>query len=76
MKPDYARLIMKLHDRKAAITAFWVLAVLLAAVLSNLMSSSSWVMVAVLAAVPPMILWHFWNAPVPSMSESIRKAKD
>lgn len=67
---------MQLRYTKAAVTALWILTVVLAAVISNLTSASNWVVVAVLAGIPPTILWHLWNAPVPSLSESIRKAKD
>ena len=65
---------MQLRYTKAAITALWVLAVVLAALLNNLASPSKWVILAALCAIPPTVLWRLWNPPVPSMSDNIQKA--
>ncbi len=65
---------MQLRYTKATFTSLWVLAVFLAALLSNLASTSNWIILAALLAIPPAILWRLWNPPVPSMSDNIRKA--
>ena len=65
---------MQTHYPKAALTALWILAVVLAAFMSNVAAISSWIAFAALAAIPPMIVWRLWKSPVPSMSESIRTA--
>jgi hypothetical protein len=65
---------MQLRYRKTALTILWVLAVVLAGALGRLSSTSNWIVLAALAAIPPGILWQLWNPPVPSMSDSIRKA--
>jgi hypothetical protein len=65
---------MQLRYTKATFTSLWVLAVVVAALLSNLTSTSHWIILAALLAIPPAILWWLWNPPVPSMSDNIRKA--
>jgi len=65
---------MQLRYTKTAIISFWVLAVALAALLSNVASTSHWIILAALSAIPPVVLWRLWNPPVPSMSDNIRKA--
>ena len=41
---------------------------------ANLTSPSMWAVLALVAVIPPVVLWRFWNVPDQSMSESIRKA--
>jgi hypothetical protein len=65
---------MQIQHTKAAFSALWLLTVILAALTGSLASTYNWVVLAVLAAIPPAVLWQLWNPPVPSMSESIRKA--
>jgi Sec-independent protein secretion pathway component TatC len=65
---------MQLHYTKAAVTALWVVTVILMALTRNLAPTFNWVAVAALAAIPPAILWQLWNAPAPTMSENIREA--
>jgi len=65
---------MQLHYTKAAITVLWILAGALGAVLSNPASTSHWIVLAALLAIPPIVLWRLWQQPVPSMSDNIRTA--
>ena len=77
-RPGEIRLpsIMQFRDKKLAFTAVWTVLVILAAMFANLKSTSSWAVLALIAAIPPTVLWIFWNAPAQSMSESIQRAKD
>ena len=65
---------MQLIHTKAAFTALWLVIVILAASFGNLASISSWAILALFAAIPPVVFWQLWSAPVPSMSENIRRA--
>ena len=65
---------MQLRFTKGALTILWVLAVVLLGLLSNQPSTSNWILLAAVSAIPPIILWRLWKPPVPSMSDSIRKA--
>ena len=65
---------MQLHYTKAALTALWVLAIVAATLIGNVVSTANWIVLVALAAIPPITLWQLWNPPAPSMSDNIRKA--
>jgi len=41
--------------------------------ITHVTSPSSVAVLALVALIPPVVLWRFWNVPDQSMSESIRK---
>jgi hypothetical protein len=57
---------------KAAVIAAWVLAVGTLGLAFGITSIAGWAGLAVISAVPPAVMWRLWQAPVPSMSETIR----
>ena len=57
---------------KAAVIAAWVLAVITAGLAFGITSIAGWAGLAVMAVVPPAVMLRLWQAPVPSMSETIR----
>lgn len=65
---------MQLQQRKAIAAGAWILAITAIGMVANLTSLSSRAVVALVALIPPVVLWRFWNVPGQSMSESIRKA--
>jgi hypothetical protein len=70
----YAALIMQLQQTKAIAAGGWILAIIALGLVANLTSLSIWTVLALVALIPPVVLWRFWNVPDQSMSESIRKA--
>ena len=65
---------MQLVTLKPVLAAVWVAAVLIAGVAGNLNSVLSWVVLAGVAVIPPLVMMWRWNAPRQSMSESIQDA--
>ena len=65
---------MQLQQTKALAAGVWVSAMAAIGIATSVASPTSWAALALLTVIPPVILWRFWNAPDPSMSESIRKA--
>jgi hypothetical protein len=63
---------MKLQQKKAISAAVWVLGVCTVGLLVQLTSRSAWVIVAAIAALPPLVVMRYWNDPPQSMSESIQ----
>ena len=57
---------------KAAVIAAWVLAVGTAGLAFGITSIAGWAGLAVMAVAPPAVMLRLWQAPVPSMSETIR----
>ena len=73
--PDaLVRSLMQLQSKKAIAAGAWILAITAIAMVANLTAPSTLAVVALVALIPPVVLWRFWNVPVQSMSESIRKA--
>lgn len=64
---------MQLQQRKAIAAGAWILAITAIGIVANLTSLSSRAVVALVALIPPVVLWRFWDVPAQSMSESIRK---
>jgi hypothetical protein len=65
---------MQLQSKKALAAVAWILAVTAIGRIMNLTSASSWAAMALVALIPPVVLWRFWNVPDQSMSESIQKS--
>jgi hypothetical protein len=60
---------------KTALFIAWSLGVLLAAIAIGITSVSNWIIVACIAAVPPLVVRRFWRAPEQTLSESIHEAR-
>ena len=60
---------------KTVLYIAWSIAVLLVAVAIGISSVSNWVIVACIAAVPPLVVRSFWRAPEQTLSESIHEAR-
>lgn len=60
---------------KMLVLVGWVVTVGLAAFALQVTSATNWAVVACLAAVPPVIVRHFWQAPEQTMSQSIQNAR-
>ena len=66
---------MQLLRVKGIVTAIWILAVCATAIVVNVNSVSSWLLVAAVAVIPPMVMMWWWQDPAQSMSESIQDAR-
>ena len=66
--------MMQRRYTKAAVIGFWLLGVGVTAMMGAPASTYNWVLLAVLAVIPPIVLWQLWEVPAPSMSEDIRTA--
>jgi hypothetical protein len=66
---------MQLLSIKAVVGTVWVLAVCLAAIAGNLNSLPSWLVLAGVAILPPIVMMWRWNDPPQTMSEIIREAR-
>jgi len=64
---------MTLKTIKATIAALWVFAMGTAALVANVTSFSSWLVLAGCAIVPPFVMMRYWNPPDQTMSETIQK---
>ena len=65
---------MNLLYVKGIIGMSWACSVLAAGLLARAGSLTDWVTLTLLAAVPPSILMHRWNEPLPSTSQHIQQA--
>jgi hypothetical protein len=64
--------IMQTDYIKAAVITAWVLSVGTVGLVFDVTSIAGWAGLAVMSAVPPAVMLRLWQAPVPSMSETIR----
>jgi Flp pilus assembly protein TadB len=64
---------MQLVSIKAIIAMLWVSTVTVVGIAGNLNSVTSWIVLAVVAVVPPLVVMWRWNDPRQTMSESIRE---
>jgi hypothetical protein len=68
---------MQLQQIKVIIAVGWVLAVVAIMVGSgHLTSLSDRLTLGLLAVVPPVAMWFWWNDPVRTMSQNIHQARD
>ena len=65
---------MQLVSIKAVIGMLWVSTVSVVGIAGNLNSVTSWIVLAVVAVVPPLVVLWRWNDPRQTMSESIQEA--
>jgi hypothetical protein len=65
---------MQLVSIKAVIGMLWVSTVSVVGIAGNLNSVTSWIVLAVVAIVPPLVVMWRWNDPRQTMSESIQEA--
>jgi hypothetical protein len=70
----YARLMLS-RNIKPIIFGVWVVAVILAAIVIGVTSVSSWILVAGVAIVPPVVVRQFWHTPEQTTSEAIHEAR-
>lgn len=66
-------LTMQLQQTKGIAAGGWILAMVAIGLVAHVTSPSSVAVLALVALIPPVVLWRFWNVPDQSMSESIRK---
>ena len=69
---------MPLTSIKAVVATVWVLVVCLAGIawnLTTLTSVPSWLVLAGVALLPPIVMVWQWNDPPQSMSEIIQEAR-
>jgi hypothetical protein len=64
---------MQLVSIKAIIAMRWVSTVTDVGIAGNLNSVTSWIVLAVVAVVPPLVVMWRWNDPRQTMSESIQE---
>ena len=68
---------MRLQQIKAIVAVVWVLAVVAIMVGSgHLTSLGDRLTLALLAVVPPVAMWFWWNDPVRTMSQNIHDVRD
>jgi len=66
---------MRTDTTKATLTAAWILGLGVVAASDYVTSGASRALVLAFGLVPPAVMWVFWSAPVPSLSESINRAR-
>jgi hypothetical protein len=69
--------LMQLQQIKAIVAVVWVLAVVAIMVGSgHLASLGDRLTLGLLAVVPPIAMWFWWNEPVRTMSQNIHDVRD
>ena len=58
---------------KSTIAALWVFAMGTAALVADVTSFSSWLVLAGCAIVPPFVMMRYWNPPDQTLSQSIQQ---
>jgi hypothetical protein len=66
---------MQLVTLKALLASVWIAAVMIAALAGKLNSISSWILVAAVALLPPIVMLWRGNTPAQTLSESIQEAR-
>jgi hypothetical protein len=62
-------------NNKMQLFLAWTIVVCLTAFAVGITSISSWIVVAALAVVPPLVARNFWRVPAQTISESIHNAR-
>ncbi len=65
---------MQTGQLKGAVTAAWILTVGVLTYISDPTSVTGWTVLAVVAAIPPVVMMRLWRVPAQTVSESIREA--
>ena len=65
---------MNLQYVRGTLVTAWACSVVTIGLLAHAGSITSWVTLALVAVVPPTVLMHRWNEPVPSTSQQIQQA--
>jgi hypothetical protein len=63
------------ENNKTQLFVAWGIVVCLLALAIGVNSVSSWMVVAAVAVVPPLVARSFWRAPDQTIAESIRDAR-
>ena len=63
------------ENSKTLLFAGWAIVVCLAAIALGVTSVPSWMVVACVALVPPLVARRFWHVPEQTISESIDNAR-
>jgi hypothetical protein len=66
---------MSSENTKTLLFLAWAIVVFLAAIAIGITSVPQWVVVALVAVVPPLVGRRFWRAPEQTISESIQDAR-
>ena len=64
---------MTVKNFKATTAALWIFAMGVAALLADVASFSSWLVLAGCAIVPPFVMMRYWNPSDQTMSRSIQQ---
>ncbi|MBI4485398.1 MAG: hypothetical protein HY655_05250 [Acidobacteria bacterium] len=64
---------MQTDSVKRASIVGWLLAVGVLGYISGMTSLAGWIVLAVVAVIPPVVMMRLWRVPSQSMSESIRE---
>lgn len=64
---------MSRNSIKTTIASVWLVAALVMGVALGATSGSGLFVMTALALLPPAVMWHFWQAPAQTLSESIRE---
>lgn len=63
------------ESNKTQLYIGWGFVMLVAALLLGVSSFTTWLIVATVAIVPPLVARRFWVVPAPTTSERIRNAR-
>jgi hypothetical protein len=66
---------MQLNSMKAIGAAVWILVIAVIGLASNPTSLTSWILLAALAILPPLVVMRRWTPPRDTMSEIIREGR-
>ena len=67
--------VMFSNNTKTLLYVAWAIAVFLVAFAIGVASVSTWIVVACVAGVPPLVVRRFWHDPEQTISESINEAR-
>lgn len=68
---------MTLQQVKIALAAVWVLSAIMVLIsAAHVTSATDRLALTIFGALPPLVMWFWWNDPSQTMSESIHLARD
>jgi len=62
---------MQIEYTQGKLAALWILLVGVIGYATAMTSPAGLTILGVVGVAPPLILWHFWRKPTPTISESI-----